>query len=188
MGVVERNISVVMVRENLEGVPQFELPPGFGFSWFEPGDEEAWVRINDVADRYNTITRELFFREYGDDAGVHHDRICFIENSAGEKIATASAWFNDSFRGGRWGRVHWVAVIPQMQGRGLSKPLMSAVCNRLRELGERRAYLVTSTARVPAISLYLRFGFKPDISDSESVAVWKSFFRETGLGAMTESG
>ncbi len=181
MGVIEKNISVIMIREDLEDILQFKLPADFNLKWFSPGDEEAWVYINDTADRYNTITNELFFREYGSDIKLHHDRICFIEDKNGEKIGTASAWFDDNFRGASWGRIHWVAIIPRMQGKGLSKPLMTAVSNRMRELGHRRAYLVTSTARVPAISLYLKFGFKPDLSDDESRKIWDAFFRESGL-------
>ena len=49
---------------------------------------------------------------------------------------------------------------------------MTVVCNRLRELGHDRAYLVTSTARLPAIKLYLDFGFEPEIHDAEQQRVW----------------
>jgi GNAT superfamily N-acetyltransferase len=59
-----------------------------------------------------------------------------------------------------------------MQGRGLAKPLMSIVCRRLRELGHERAYLTTSTARIPAINLYLKFGFRPEIRDEEDRRAW----------------
>ena len=62
---------------------------------------------------------------------------------------TTTAWYNEDYRGLPFGRVHWVAIVPEMQGRGLAKPIMSAVCHRLRELGHGRAYLTTTTVRIP---------------------------------------
>jgi GNAT superfamily N-acetyltransferase len=56
--------------------------------------------------------------------------------------------------------VHWVAIVPECQGIGLGKALMTLLCQRLRELGHDQAYLFTSSERVSAIRLYLRFGFE----------------------------
>jgi ribosomal protein S18 acetylase RimI-like enzyme len=91
----------------------------------------------------------------------------------GQAIGTATAWFKDNFEGRRFGRVHWVAIVPEYQGRGLAKPLMSTICRRLQELGHDCAYLTTSTARLPAINLYRRFGFEPLIRTPEEADIWK---------------
>jgi GNAT superfamily N-acetyltransferase len=60
-----------------------------------------------------------------------------------------------------------------MQGKGLANPLMSIICHRLRELGHSRFYLTTSTARIPAINLYLKFGFQPEINSNEDLLAWR---------------
>jgi GNAT superfamily N-acetyltransferase len=52
-----------------------------------------------------------------------------------------------------------VAILPDYQGRGLSKPLLSQALRRLWELGHTRAYLTTSAERMVALRLYERFGF-----------------------------
>ena len=91
----------------------------------------------------------------------------------GEVVGTGTAWFNHNFEGARWGRVHWLAIMPEFQGRGLAKPLMTSICRRLRELGHQHVYLSTSTARHAAIGLYLRFGFEPLIQSPEDEAVWR---------------
>jgi GNAT superfamily N-acetyltransferase len=73
--------------------------------------------------------------------------------------------------------VHWVAIVPEQQGRGLGKVLMTIVCHRLRELGHRRTYLTTSTARIPAINLYRHFDFVPLIRAPDDAAIWRELNR-----------
>lgn len=74
-------------------------------------------------------------------------------------VATATAWLNDGYATPEYGRVHWVAVHSAHQGRGLARPLLSAVCYRLKDLGYTKAYLTTSTERAVAMRLYRQFGF-----------------------------
>ena len=73
-----------------------------------------------------------------------------------------------------------MAIIPSMQGRGLAKPLLTVVCNRLRDLHHQRAYLITGTARIPAIKLYLKFGFVPDIQSEQDAEAWRSIQAKLG--------
>jgi GNAT superfamily N-acetyltransferase len=194
MNAAESNLPVKMTRVNLDGLPEFTLPPGFALRWYQQGDEAHWLRIHLVADRLNQITPELFQKEFAVDqdrglptaAGRERqsgmssairtlgERQCYLLAPHGEVIGTGTAWFNDDFEGARWGRVHWVAILPEFQGQGLGKALMSVICQRLRELGHRRAYLTTSTARIPAIRLYSQFGFEPLVRNEEEAAVWRA--------------
>jgi GNAT superfamily N-acetyltransferase len=161
-----------MIRSDLENIPEFVLPPGYGFRLYKPGDETLWTRIHLAADRYNRITPELFAEQFGQNSAALAERQFYLINPTGDAIGTGTAWFvqvdNDPI-----GRVHWVAILPQYQGRGLSKPLMTTICSRLRELGHQRAYLTTSPARSAAIGLYLRFGFVPWPVDAVEEEVWR---------------
>jgi GNAT superfamily N-acetyltransferase len=172
VSVVERNLPVLMARANLDNVPEFALSAGFTLRWYQPSDEEQWLRIHLEADRYNEITPELFERQFGTDERLLRERQCYLLDARGHAIGTATAWFNDNLEGAKFGRVHWMAILPDYQGRGLAKLLMIAICRRLRELGHDRAYLSTSTARLLAINLYRRFGFLPLIRNEEDAAVW----------------
>ena len=89
-------------------------------------------------------------------------------------MGTATAWSGDLFPGQPIGRIHWVAIVPDRQGQGLAKPLLAATCRRLRALGHERAYLTTSTARLPAINLYLLFGFQPLVGSPEAYQAWQA--------------
>lgn len=161
-----------MIRENLDDIPTFELPPSFSIKWYELGDERSWVSIQKRADQYNTITRELFDREFNNDAESLVQRQCFLIDSHGTAIGTATAWFDSNYNGRLYGRVHWVAITPRLQGQGLAKPLLTTVCQRLRDLGHQLAYLTTAPERIRAINLYLGFGFAPEIKSSHDSEIW----------------
>jgi GNAT superfamily N-acetyltransferase len=164
--------SVSMIRENLDDIASFELPPSFSIKWHEPGDEKSWVNIQKSADQFNTITLVLFDREFNKDTESLAQRQCFLIDMHGTAVGTATAWFDNNYNGLPYGRLHWVAIVPRFQGQGLAKPLLTAVCQRLRDLGHKRAYLTTSPERIPAINLYLKFGFAPEIKDIHDWEIW----------------
>ncbi len=155
------NIAVAMVRPTLEDLPHFALPAPYQLRWYQPGDEAAWVAIHVAADRFHTFTPATFQAEFGNDLALLTDRQVYLCQADGQPIGTATAWFKADDDGPNWGLIHWVAIHTEMQGRGLAKPLLAFVCHRLQYLGYQRAYLSTSTARLPAINLYLAFGFIP---------------------------
>ena len=166
--------QIRMIRRDLESLPYWPLPEGFSIRWYRPGDVEAWVRIHKEADFYNESTPGLYQEAFGNDETLLAKRQAFLCYDSGRQIGTAGAWFDDDYHGERFGRVHWVAIEPQYQGRGLSKPLASEICRRLVELGHERAYLTTATVRIPAINLYLQFGFEPDIRSDEDERAWSA--------------
>ena len=165
-------VALKMARPNLEKLPDYPLPSPFALRWYLPGDDEHWLRIHLQADRLNSIHQQLFAEQFGADVGSLRERQCYLLHGQ-LPIGTATAWFKDDFEGGSWGRVHWVAILPEYQGRGLAKPLLSATCRRLRELGHVRAYLTTSSSRKPAIHLYHAFGFLPLVHGDTEAAAWR---------------
>lgn len=169
---------VTMQRDSLESIPQFALPANYSARWFHPGDDLIWRHIQSVSDQLNDITAGLFHEQFGSDIDALRQRQCYLLDGCGTAIGTASAWFDDDYEGVRYGRLHWVAIVPQMQGRGLAKPLLTIVCNRLKELGHRRAYLNTSSSRIPAIGLYLQFGFTPVVSSVNEADLWRAILEQ----------
>jgi GNAT superfamily N-acetyltransferase len=155
------NINVSMVRATLDNLPHFALPAPYTLRWYQPGDETHWVAIHVAADRYHTFTAETFVQEFDADRALLPTRQAYLCDGAGIPIGTTTAWFYKDEEEEEYGLVHWVAIHPAQQGQGLAKPLLALVCQRLQELGHTRVYLNTSTGRLPAIGLYLKFGFVP---------------------------
>jgi len=166
-------LRVVMVRRDLEGVPQCAVPEPYRVRWYRPGDEEVWRAIQIASDEYGEFPPGKFEEQFGRDETVLAQRQLYLCDADGRAIGTMTAWFGEARGWQGWGRVHWVAVLPEVQGRGLSKPLMTLTLNRLRELGHRRAYLTTATVRPPAINLYLKFGFQPLVRTDDDRRAWR---------------
>lgn len=167
------NLKIEMICKNMRDMPEHSLPTGYSFHWHCAGDSAHWRDIQSKADKHNDISGSLFREQFGDDSELLNKRVLFLLHGDAF-IGTASAWFDNGYHGEPWGRVHWVAILPEYQGKGLSRPLMSVICRRMMELGHEKAYLTTSTARVPAINLYLSFGFIPAIYSEKDRALWKN--------------
>jgi N-acetylglutamate synthase-like GNAT family acetyltransferase len=171
MNPISEYIDVRMVRENLDDIPEYCLPAGYSIRWYQPGYEKYWQKIQSLADVYTRVTPDLFEEQFGADIQLLSERQCFLCDSEENFIGTASAWLDNLDRQSL-GRIHWVAIIPQQQGRGLAKPLLTIICKRLKELGHSRTYLTTQTVRIPAINLYAKFGFVPVIDSEHDREIW----------------
>lgn len=150
---------MTMINADLRAAPTYNLPPDVSVHWYEPGDEKSWLAIHDLADQYNKITPELFVDQFADAGFDLAERQCYLLDNTGTPIATATAWGEHEGRFARFGRLHWVAVVPSLQNQGIGKLVVSVACQRLIALGHTRAFLVTSHLRPVAIHLYEKFGF-----------------------------
>lgn len=153
-----------MERKDLEDIPVYALPEGYQFVFYEPGDRDAWIDIERSAKEAGSYEEGLkYWNEFfgaKDEELVH--RMVFIENEAGEKVATATALYDVFGRdktGAGW--MHWVAIKKEYQGKKLARPLISYVLELLKSLGYDHAQLSTQTCTWVACRLYLDYGFRP---------------------------
>lgn len=166
------NVPVKMIRLNLKDIPQCAMPAGYVMRAYQPGDEVVWIEINGAADQYNRFTLETFRHEFkGDVVGLKR-RCFFLREPGGRDIGTVTSWYNREYHGRDIGRIHWVAILPEFQGKGLAKPMMTVAMNRLAEFHDS-AYLSTNTIRLIAIKVYLAFGFVPEIESDQDLASWE---------------
>jgi len=147
---------ITMERPHLRQIPEYQLPEGYELRPYRTGDNFTWLRIHHAADAYTGLSDALFEKQFGTDEQVIAARQFYLD-FRGLSIGTASAWFCPGEP--EVGRVHWVAIDPEFHRRGLSKPLVTAVLGRMRELGHSRATLDTDSRRPVAIALYEKFGF-----------------------------
>jgi GNAT superfamily N-acetyltransferase len=163
--------QVVMLRPSLDDFPQYSLPAAFTIRWYQAGDEQHWLAMKARSDRFHRADLAYYQSIYGAHADLLPERQAFLCDDATQPIGTATAWFED-FAGQHYGKVNWVFIVPEAQGQGLAKPLLSAIGQRLQLLGHTRALLYTLTTRLPAIHLYQTFGFVPCIRHADDLEAW----------------
>src|SRR5262245_36761444 len=155
-------IQVLMLRPSLDDFPQHSLLHPFTTRWYQAGDAQHWLAIKDSSDRFHHADLTYDMDTYGAHAQLLPQRQAFLCDAAAQPIGTTTAWFED-FAGQHYGKVNWVCIVPEAQGQGLAKPLLSVIGQRLHRLGHTRALLYTLTSRLPAIHLYQTFGFVPGL-------------------------
>lgn len=172
-------IPLVMIRANLEGIADMPVPAGYRIRAFAPGDESSWARVETAAGEFSSEPRALehFASEFGPHLAEMEERCLLLETGRGEAVGTATAWRNPGFLGIDHGRIHWVAVTPEHQGRGLGRLLTVKALLLLRRWHER-AYLTTQTSSWIAVHLYLSLGFAPFLDAPEQAEGWALLRRE----------
>jgi len=174
-GVAYEDIQITMARDDIDNVPVIDLPDGYAFRNFQDGDEVAWTAIQRASDPFNVIDDGLFEREYGSAIDALPDRMWFVTTEEDEAIGTISSWWEHGpDQPDDRGRIHWVAVRPDHQRRGISKPMMTKALTEMASY-HTSAMLGTSSGRPWAVKVYLDFGFRPDpadLSDPKRLQAW----------------
>lgn len=181
-------IQIVMVRDNLENIPRHELPEGYSIRTFKAGEGALWVEIGTAAGNFERLegAQDRFSSEFLEPVEDMESRCFFIiENATDRAVGTAMAWYDPDFNGESYGRVHWVSIIPEFQGKRLAKPLLTVVLNRLAESHDK-AVLHTQTFRKPAVKLYLDLGFKPFLNNPTCPQAWKDLANDLKHPALAE--
>ena len=151
--------EVLMENNNLSLSDVYDLPSGYKIAFYRDGDEKNWINIHLDADKYNKMNIDVFRDSFGCNTKIQKQRQLYLYYN-NKTIGTSSAWFDNDYKNGKYGRVHWVAIKEEYQGKGLAKPLLYFTCRTLLGLGYQKAFLTTDTRRPYAIKLYEKFGFK----------------------------
>lgn len=154
----------LMLERNLNDLPHFPLPEGYRYVFYQEGDRDRWIDIEKSAKEFTSYEQglESWNRYYGGRENTLTNRMVFIEDTDGRKVATATAYYDVrgiDQSGDGW--LHWVAVRREYQGRGLAKPLITHVLDIMRRLGYTHAKIPTQTTTWLACKVYLDLGFRP---------------------------
>ena len=151
-------IEFEMQRKEQQKLPERKIPEGYTFSYYQPGDEYAWQRIETSVGEFDDLTAaETYFQKnFAPYPEELTKRMGFVEDSSGKKIATCTAWWTKTGTP----QFHWLAVMPEAQRKGIASFLAVKMTNRLLDFyPEEPVFLRTQTWSHQAISLYQKIGY-----------------------------
>jgi len=169
----KKNLPSVIMRRGTEPLPPLDLPLGVSLRVFEEDwGPAAWEHIVNTA-----FGRDFTFDKMRGEPAFRPERIFFLEQD-GAPVAVAAAWQRDKWPPGT-GYLHYVAVLPEAQGRGLGYWVCLAALHQMRREGNACALLETQDERLPAIKTYFRLGFSPDLTSHKSYpARWEKILAQ----------
>jgi ribosomal protein S18 acetylase RimI-like enzyme len=180
------HIGVIMEKYDTESYPVFDLPKGYSFAKYKRGYEKQWAQLQYEVEETDTLEEaELAFkREFLDGKSMDwinkannrtettniedslffdqmYERMTFIVDDRDKVVGTGCVWGGKMF-GKELQRLHWIAVSPEHQGKGLAKALVSKLLDIYNELDySGYIHLTSQTWSYKALNIYMKFGFKP---------------------------
>jgi ribosomal protein S18 acetylase RimI-like enzyme len=170
--------NVIMKRVKEKPFAICGLPDSFSFSGYKKGDEKYWAVIEHSVGEFATIKEGLHFfkKNYLPFESETVKRVFFLNTADHKKIGTITAWWNETPKL-RICSIHWVAIKPEYQSKGLGRPLINYGVQKLLELeGNTDIYLHTQTWSYKAIALYIKEGFQ--ISELETFGGYRNDFKD----------
>lgn len=141
---------------------EIKLPEGYTIRTYQPGDEDAWAALMcSVGEQTSPVDAKAEFIQRYLANETLTERIFFAVDREGTVVGTAIAW-DDGLR-----VLHWLAVHPEHQGKGLGKALCQTALRLFRrEDNSLPVYLHTQPWSWKAILLYISLGFKLQPTDT----------------------
>lgn len=175
-GLVDRSIphiGVIMEKTDTRAYPRHALPAGYTFAKYEPGFEAQWAALHfEVGQTDSLEEAEGIFQNDFAGREALMGRMLFVLDQNNELAGTGCLWDGNHF-GRTLQRLHFIAVSPPHQGRGIAKAIVSRLLDIYNGLGlGDYIYLTSQTWSWRALKLYMGFGFRP--YKGEKPVNWRS--------------
>lgn len=153
--------------------PESDAPPGHRIR--EAGDADAEGLAAVLTDAFlDTWDVRRVDNELLQDPEVIHTWV--VESEQGTILATASELVRLE-TGAHRGYLHWVATSPSARGLGLGELVSRKSLAGLSSSGLDYAALNTDDSRLPAVTLYLKLGFVPEVRSEDERTAWSGMLK-----------
>lgn len=165
--------TALFMTHDLKVIHEFDLPSGYHFRMFNKREDAlVWAKIVTQTQEFSTESEAIarFNVEFLPNMTETEKRMIFIETNAGERVGTATAWFG-KLGDETMGRLHWVEIIPEYQGKKLGRPLITKAMSLLNDF-HTSAYLKTQISSPAAIHLYQQLGWTAAPQSEQEQMIW----------------
>lgn len=154
--------EILMKRSAGTPLPKTHPPQGISLRPYRDGDEHHWAAIETSVGEFPNEQKALsrFNCDFSPWKTDLYERCFFALNEYGIPVGNIAVWWpRPDIRKYPW--IHWVAVRPEYQRRGIGSLLVAGGLQRAVQLeGDVDIGLKTQTWSWPALKLYLRAGFR----------------------------
>ena len=166
MNSIDRNIpykNIIMRCDTYEVQPINTVD--FQIRKYRKGDENHWAEIECAIGDFGSIkeAKNYFIQNYN--YSELSERCFFAETDNGKVVGTCIAWY-DNKNDFTVSSLHWLAVLPEYQQKGIGRALIISVMNYYKVNDSLPVYLHTQPWSYKAIKLYYSLGFKLLQSDT----------------------
>lgn len=155
---------IIMCLPNGTPLPEVPLlPEGYSYKLYTHGNEVDWCAVEVSVHEFDNAekARECFQETFMAHEPELFRRMVFIVDPDGRIVANATAWWGCDERLGSIARLHWVAVMPDVQGKGFGRAVVAKALSLFSEVGPKGdIWLTTQTFSHVAVDLYVSLGFR----------------------------
>ena len=155
--------ELLMKYDDTSKYIKYDLPKGYHYEFYKPGDEYDWIDIHISSEEFTSIDEwlEIFHKFYDYFINDLNKRCIFIvEDNTNKKVGTVTISLLKNKEYDYEAACDWLAIRDEYQGKKLSKPLISKMVELANNLGHKKIILHTQTTTWLAAKLYLDYGFE----------------------------
>jgi len=159
--------QLLMLRTQLDNLPESAVPKPYAIRSEGPGDDKAWEKI--ISESFGGSYSYSMMRNH---KAYRPERVLFVTDKNDMPVATAASWTNEDFPDD-CAVLHMVGVLPDYAGHRLGYHVCLAAMKQAESEGYVRMALTTDDWRIPAIKTYLRLGFMPIVVHENHIERWR---------------
>ena len=147
--------NLFMMCERLQKNAMAPLPPGYSVWHCREEEQEIWKALNAGSLQDLPFLTDYFERVYRGKGSLFFEKCLFVCDGQDRPVGTCFLW--KAY--GEITTLHWLKVLPQLEGHGLGRGLLSHVLSEAAP-EEYPIYLHTHPHCWRAVHLYGEFGFR----------------------------
>jgi mycothiol synthase len=156
--------------------PAADLKPGYAIRIYRENDAPEWAALLNACGELGVWTQTRVEGELRSKLAQDNQ---FFATLDGALVAGAGLYDDDRLGMPCW-EIGWVVTHPQHQGLGLARQVTSAAVEAALSLPRRQVFLMTDDHRMPAVKLYLKMGFVPDLGHESFRHRWSQLGHQLG--------